>query len=221
MKILHDFRGRGALAAIIFLCAGCGVSADGLTYGDLPDAVAPARSGGQSADSADAVGGSSAPAPAPGSPEGSAPAGGSASAGGLDAAPAAPDAGSPAPGMNGAMDAQVSPGKTASPDAAPPTPDAAAPAPPPSPEAVVIQAMEIEADVVRARVIYAKDVVADSGQIARRNENPDENRWQVSGSGEKIARAELVADTIYVKDLRCRRIEAEVVYAKRVVLGQN
>jgi hypothetical protein len=32
---------------------------------------------------------------------------------------------------------------------------------------------------------------------------------------------EVVADTIYVKDLRCQRIEAEQAYAKKVEIGSR
>ena len=79
--------------------------------------------------------------------------------------------------------------------------------------------MEIRAGTVRARVIYAKEIWADSGLIAKSHENPDENRWEGQAQGGKLEQAEIVADTIYVKELRCTRIEAVEAFAKMIRLG--
>jgi hypothetical protein len=108
--------------------------------------------------------------------------------------------------MPPAADAAPMPPTTAPPDAAPAA-------------GVVIRAMDIQADVVRARVVYANEIRADSGQIGVAHENPDEGRWEGSGNSGKIEQAEVVADVIYVKELRCKRIEVAEAFAKKIRIG--
>ena len=83
----------------------------------------------------------------------------------------------------------------------------------------MVRAKEIEADSVRARVVYAKEIWADSGQIQMRHENRDENRWEGPDQAGSIMAAEVVADVIYVRELRCKRIDAAEAYAKTIHLG--
>ncbi len=83
----------------------------------------------------------------------------------------------------------------------------------------MVRAKEIEADSVRARVVYAKEIWADSGQIQMRHENQNENRWEGPSQAGGIRQADVVADVIYVKELRCKLIDAAEAYAKTIHLG--
>jgi hypothetical protein len=51
------------------------------------------------------------------------------------------------------------------------------------------------------------------------HENRDENRWKGPRPAGSLMQAEVVADVIYVKELRCKRIDAAEAYAKMIHLG--
>ena len=205
---------RPLLVALIGVSAlGCRTKSDGLVF-EPP--VNPVRS-----DASVMSPGSGIDTPSGGNTSGQVP----------DARPAAPDASMQQPP---AMPPSSSPPPSNPPPTVPPSPPTTTPADagaamPPStppetpptlpPSIITIRAKELRAGTVRARVIYAKEIWADNGRIEKINQNADENRWEGQGQDGTIEQAEVVADTIYVKELRCTNIEAVEAFAKTVRIG--
>jgi hypothetical protein len=90
-----------------------------------------------------------------------------------------------------------------------------------------LRAKDLEANYVRARVIYAKEVKAAGGRIGRIQEWHDRGRGRGRGGNpgyswgsRDVSAPEVQADVIYVKELRARFIEADVIVAKDVDIGR-
>ena len=123
------------------------------------------------------------------------------------------------------------------------------PAPPPAHQharvvsAPEIRAKEIDTDYVRARVIYAKEVRARGGRIARVEgwDDDDGHRGRGKGHGkgkgrghskghgngngfgwgsQELSVPEVRADVIYVKELNARWIDADLIVAQEVDIGR-
>jgi hypothetical protein len=103
---------------------------------------------------------------------------------------------------------------------APPPSDGASGAAQPAPETgAIVRAVKIDAETVRGRIVYAKEVWAEAGRVDSIHEDPVEQRWEMQGLEPDLVQGDLMADTIYVKELRCGYIEAQQVYAKKVRVG--
>ncbi|HEY0708333.1 MAG TPA: hypothetical protein VGG33_16120 [Polyangia bacterium] len=150
---------------------------------------------------------------------------------GSDAAPGGIEAGTPTPPPRPpALDASPAP---VPPDVMPPPPPPPVTPPPttmpppvmpppmttpPPPVAkVIIRAKEVICDLLRAKLIHAKDITADEASIGQLIESEDK-RWEMERGEGKVELSELVADEVYAKDVRCRRIEAAVVHAQKARL---
>ena len=102
----------------------------------------------------------------------------------------------------------------------PPPGHAYPPAPPPPPAAQsVVQAKEIRAERVYARVIYCKEIHARDGRIARQGGGKGE-KGERDWGGKELRAPEVRADTIYAKEIHADWIEAEEVHCKEVKLGR-
>ncbi|HEY0705915.1 MAG TPA: hypothetical protein VGG33_03920 [Polyangia bacterium] len=130
----------------------------------------------------------------------------------------------PTPAPDGGVMAMTSPPPPGPSPAAPPPPPAvdggvapdAMAAPNPAPR-VILRAKEINADRVRARMVFAKSVVAAEGKVEQVIESK-EVPWDAERGEGHINLQEVVADEIYVKELRCRRIEADQVHAQQATI---
>jgi hypothetical protein len=201
--------GAAALILGALLLAGCRTNAQGLGERDgqappppvgRPD-LAPGPGGGAVAD-ASGPGPVPSPTPPPSGPE-------------TDAAPTAADA---APLLG---DAASPP-----PDISRPLADATAGAveaagPPPTWLGPDIRAKEIQADTVTAKVIYAKEIDAEEAKLETLIETKDDKRWEMGGADTKISVVNLMAETIYVEKLHCRRVEARQLYAEVVKIQRR
>jgi hypothetical protein len=97
------------------------------------------------------------------------------------------------------------------------------PPPPPAPLAEgqrVVRAKELRAGRVRANIIYAKEVVADDGRVGQVFEG-NNKEWERGRTDQKLEAAEIVADVIYVKELRAGWVEAKEIHAKKVRIGRR
>lgn len=81
----------------------------------------------------------------------------------------------------------------------------------------VLEVKEVRAEVVSARVIYAKDVKAREGRIGRIVEWKGFERGHADG---ELKVPEVVVDTIHAKEIHADYLEADVVYAKEVKIGR-
>jgi hypothetical protein len=84
----------------------------------------------------------------------------------------------------------------------------------------IIRAKEVSARVIRANVIYAKEVNAGSGRVGRVIEDRDDETWERERSDGSIRVDELNADVIYAKEVRAQYIEAGEIRAKKVKIGR-
>jgi hypothetical protein len=80
-----------------------------------------------------------------------------------------------------------------------------------------IDVKEIHADVVSARVIYAKEVHAREGRVGRVQLVKDR---EMNHSDGELKTGDVVADTIYAKEIHADYLEADVIYAKEVKIGR-
>ncbi|HEY0715558.1 MAG TPA: hypothetical protein VGF45_22945, partial [Polyangia bacterium] len=87
----------------------------------------------------------------------------------------------------------------------------------PSAPKVILRAKELNADRVRAKMVFAKSVLAVEGQVDQVIESKEVPGDVERGEGH-ITIQEIVADEIYVKELRCRRIEANQVHAQQATI---
>lgn len=85
------------------------------------------------------------------------------------------------------------------------------------PAPVTVDVKEIHADVVSARVIYAKEVHARDGRVGRVVVTKDKHVEHRDG---ELKRSDVVADTIYAKEIHASYVEADVIYAKEVKIGR-
>ena len=120
-----------------------------------------------------------------------------------------------------AVDALSTPPDSSAPvaDAAVGVADAVGPAP--TSLGPVVRAKEIEADTVVAQVIYAKEIEAEEAKLGALIESKDDKRWEMGGADTKVAVQSLLAETIYVEKLRCRRVEARELYAEVVKIQRR
>jgi hypothetical protein len=84
----------------------------------------------------------------------------------------------------------------------------------------VVRAKELRAGRVRANIIYAKEVVADDGRVGQVFEG-NNKEWERGRTDQKLEAAEIVADVIYVKELRAGWVEAKEIHAKKVRIGRR
>jgi hypothetical protein len=96
-----------------------------------------------------------------------------------------------------------------------------------APRRTELRAKDLEANYVRARVIYAKEVKANGGRVGRVQEWKDRGRGRGRGGNpgyswgsHDVSAPEVQADVIYVKELRARFVEADVIIAKDVDIGR-
>jgi hypothetical protein len=89
------------------------------------------------------------------------------------------------------------------------------PAPPPEP--VTLTVKEIHAEVVSARVIYAKEVHAREGRVGRIE---IVNGAHGGHKGGELKMNDVVADVIHCKEIHADYVEADVIYAKEVKIGR-
>lgn len=75
---------------------------------------------------------------------------------------------------------------------------------------------DVKAGVLRARVLYAKDVKARTGYVTRFV--PDASTWEQGRSDSDVEAPEIEADVIYAKDVDAERIEASEVHAKELTM---
>ena len=80
----------------------------------------------------------------------------------------------------------------------------------------VVRAKEIQADTVRAMLIYAKDVETEEAHVDSLTESKDDKRWEMGRAETKVAVRSLLAEVIYVEKLKCRRVEARELHAETV-----
>ncbi len=103
-----------------------------------------------------------------------------------------------------------------------------------------LRAKDLEASFVHARVIYAEEVVASTGRVGRIEYWGDGHRGQGRGHSKgrgqghakhgdgpdfrwgsrDVSMPEVHADVIYVKELRARHVEAQVIVARNVRIGR-
>jgi hypothetical protein len=81
---------------------------------------------------------------------------------------------------------------------------------------IVVRANGITANIVRAKVIYAQSLDTYEAEIGRINRSNEESRWRQGEGLPHVTVHELVADEIFVKELNCRRVEADAVFAQEV-----
>jgi len=125
--------------------------------------------------------------------------------------PAAPSPGTPSP----------------SPETPPAAPPQAMPSPGPAPAEVApaplqqLAAKDIEAERVRARVIYAKRVEARGGHVAAIVEDRESTLWQDGPPIEgHVTAVEIDTGVIYAERVKAAWIEADRVYAQEVRIGK-
>lgn len=231
----------------VLLVGGCEVSAAGLApgieIGDGPDA-GPRRDEAPPAmvDAADGR-----PSPGPASPRRDAGAADAAPTGGTsggaaaeppresNVAPPAGDAAVPAPvGVPVAVPPLASdpaaggpaPVPPAAPPPAPvapatPPPPAASAAPPPAPvapAAVIIRAKDIEVRTLRARRVVAKEIEVKSASVLRLIQQRGDKTWERERGDRDLKGAELVADTVYAREIEADHLEADEVVVERFEL---
>lgn len=81
----------------------------------------------------------------------------------------------------------------------------------------VIRVKEIKANVVRARVIYAKEIHARRGSIGITHGRSEKNEgWDTK----ELKTHEVAADVIHAKEIHADEIYADEVYAKEVKIGR-
>jgi hypothetical protein len=103
----------------------------------------------------------------------------------------------------------------------------ATPSPGPAPAEVApaplqqLAAKDIEAERVRARVIYAKRVEARGGHVAAIVEDRESTLWQDGPPIEgHVTAVEIDTDVIYAERVKAAWIEADRVYAQEVRIGK-
>jgi hypothetical protein len=85
----------------------------------------------------------------------------------------------------------------------------------------VVRAKEIEADVIVAQIIYAKEIETEEAKVDALTESKDEKRWEMERAETKIAVQSLLAEVIYVEKIKCRRVEARALYAEKVKIQRR
>ena len=125
--------------------------------------------------------------------------------------PAAPSPGTPSP----------------SPETPPAAPPQAMPSPGPAPAEVApaplqqLAAKDIEAERVRARVIYARRVEARGGKVAAIVEDRETKLWLGGPPTEgSVTAREIDVGVIYAERVKAAWIEADRVYAQEVRIGK-
>jgi hypothetical protein len=83
-----------------------------------------------------------------------------------------------------------------------------------------VRAKEIKAGRIRARVIHVKEIKARNGRVGRIVES-DEKSWEGAHGQGELKAAEVVADTIWAKEIKADWVEAEIIYAKEAKIGKE
>jgi hypothetical protein len=104
----------------------------------------------------------------------------------------------------------------------PPTspPPTVPPTAPPAANKVIIRAKEVICDLLRTKLIHAKELSATESSIGQLIES-DSKTWEMERRDGKVEMSEIIADEVYAKEVRCRRIEAAVAYAQEAKLGSR
>lgn len=103
---------------------------------------------------------------------------------------------------------------------APPPPT---PLPPPiytRPAGTTVRADDIKARVIRARVVWAESIKCNGGRIGRYIPTREDS-WERAQGRQDIRVPELQVDTIYAEDIKCDWIEAEEVHAEKARVGHQ
>ncbi|HEY0713314.1 MAG TPA: hypothetical protein VGF45_11620 [Polyangia bacterium] len=122
------------------------------------------------------------------------------------------------PQTTGPVDAGVTPPTTTPPPTMPPpAPQPPPMMPPPNPPTgnkVIVRAKEVICDLLRAKLIHAKEISASEMAIGRIVES-DDKRWETERGEGKVEMSQVIADEVFAKDVKCRRVEADVAYVEK------